>query len=309
MGPKPIPVLVRDYDEDDPEFITFREVLKRILNIAPTSETFQTLVTDGYVDLLSLLLSSRADLLELKLNRGTVSLLDDFKRYAKSVFRASNGDIDWGILTHEAFTSYRQKVLKRQLDKSTVSDIPKVISIRKASTSPRSTADPTRKPTVISTRKTSTKPSVVKSSENTGDTLTENIQVDPTVEEPVLPSSESEIKINCNTVGTIDENPVLPLLDYDFQLPIIGDIDDKQTEPSTVPTSHPTTKPTEDLMVMPTTVHMVKPTVKPTMNPTAKPTAKSTAQLTLQPSMIPDNVRVNHPGVNNSSFLTPEDHG
>jgi hypothetical protein len=314
MGPKPVPAPVLDYYEIYPDFITFREVLKRILNIAPTSDSFQTLVANGVVDLLSLLFLSRDDLLEMKLNRGTVSILNDFKRYAKSVFRASDGDIDWGILTHEAFTSYRQKVLKHQLDKSTVSDIPKVISIRKASTSPRSTADPTRKPTVISTRKTSTKPSVVKSSENSGDTLTENIQVDPTVEEPVLPSSESEIKINCNTVGTIDENPVLPLLDYDFQLPI-GDIDDKDSDPSTVPTSHPTTKPTVDLMVMPTTEHMVEPTVEPTMNPTTKPTAKPTDQLTLQPSMIPDNVRVNHPGVNNSSFLnnlsflTPEDHG
>ena len=122
-------------------------------------------------------------------------------------------------------------------------------------------------------------------------------------------------------MGTIDENPVLQLLDYHLQLRL-DDIDgkgsdlqppiddtDQASKPSTVSTPHPTTKPTEDLMVIPTTEHMVEPTVKPTMNPTAKPTAKSTAQLTLQPSTIPDNVRVNHPGVNNSSFLTPEDYG
>jgi hypothetical protein len=83
--------------------------------------------------------------------------------------------------------------------------------------SPRRPADRTMKSTVISTRMSSTKPSTVKSSENTGDAVTENT-VDATVEEPVLPSSDSDIKINCNTVGTMDENPVLQLLDYLYKL-------------------------------------------------------------------------------------------
>jgi hypothetical protein len=278
------------------------------------------------------------------LNRGNRNLIRLMSKFILSIYQEKGRDLDYDewllMIDKEAFDRFR--IFGTQLNQTNSSD-PKntttsnaqitsfkndpVIDFKKGikrdssvDASPRPTADRTMKSTVISTRMSSTKPSTVKSSENTGDAVTGNT-VDVTVEEPVLPSSDREIKINCNTVGTMDENPVIQLLDYDFQLPIIADIDDKESGPSAVPTFRPTTKPTKDLMVIPTTEHMVEPTImpttermmeptiKPTMSPTAKPTAKSTAQLILQPSMIPENVRVNHPGVNNSSFLTPEDHG
>ena len=268
MPPKPPKPAEVPYDTNDASFITFRTVLEGILKIPFNGYTFQTLLSHGIIGLEHLLTLTKSDLTKMGLNTGTIHLIEQFIMYVSETMDTDE-ELNWDTLSSTSFIAFRRRFIFANIRKASPS---RSVGSGLSVASPRSTADPTRKPTVISTRKTSTKPSVVKSSENTGDTLTENIQVDPTVEEPVLPSSESEIKINCNTVGTIDENPVLPLLDYDFQLPIIGDIDDKQTEPSTVPTSHPTTKPTEDLMVMPTTEHMVKPTVKPTVNPTAKPT-------------------------------------
>ena len=66
------------FDEDDPNFLLFSEVLSRVLKLPPKTSTFQTLILNGVSDLYTLISLTADDLAAMGINRGAITLIGQF---------------------------------------------------------------------------------------------------------------------------------------------------------------------------------------------------------------------------------------